>query len=149
MAHSYLSKKLTRPIRIKDGGTLCTILDVRRYMLGFSKNRKLRPQWQRATQLLLAHADVAAVSRQVEAAVAHDGEQDVSGRHENPHTFRPSDRYDVLDAAGEVQEHLAGVEDYILAEAVWREAIARGPGEPPWNGHTELTRLLLFFIRPS
>jgi len=79
MAHSYLSKKLTRPIRIKDGGTLRTILDVRRYMLGFSKNRKLRPQWQRATQLLLAHADVAAVSRQVEAAVAHDGEQDVSG----------------------------------------------------------------------
>jgi hypothetical protein len=33
-----------------------------------------------------------------------------------------------LDAAGEVQEHLAGVEDYILAEAVWREAIARWPG---------------------
>jgi hypothetical protein len=35
----------------------------------------------------------------------------------------------MLDAAGEVQEHLAGVEDYILAEAVWREAIARWPGE--------------------
>ena len=33
----------------------------------------------------------------------------------------------MLDAAGEVQEHLAGVEDYILAEAVWREAIARWP----------------------
>src|SRR5262249_49661186 len=128
MAHSYLSKKLTRPIRTKDGGTLRTILDVRRYMLGFSKNRKLRPQWQRATQLLLAHADVAAVSRQVEAAVAHDGEQDVSG---------------------EVQEHPAGVEDCILTEAVWGEAIARWPREPPWNGHTELTRLLLLFIRTS
>jgi hypothetical protein len=25
-------------------------------------------------------------------------------------------------AAPEIQEHLAGVEDYILAEAVWREA---------------------------
>jgi hypothetical protein len=36
-------------------------------------------------------------------------------------------RIDMLDAAGEVQEHLAGVEDYILAEAVWREAIARWP----------------------
>jgi hypothetical protein len=34
---------------------------------------------------------------------------------------------DMLDAAGEIQEHLAGVEDYILAEAVWREAIARWP----------------------
>jgi hypothetical protein len=33
----------------------------------------------------------------------------------------------MLDAAGEIQEHLAGVEDYILAEAVWREAIARWP----------------------
>jgi hypothetical protein len=37
-------------------------------------------------------------------------------------------RIDMLDAAGEIQEHLAGVEDYILAEAVWREAIARWPG---------------------
>jgi hypothetical protein len=36
-------------------------------------------------------------------------------------------RIDMLDPAGEVQEHLAGVEDYILAEAVWREAIARRP----------------------
>jgi hypothetical protein len=36
---------------------------------------------------------------------------------------------DMLDAAGEIQEHLAGVEDYILAEAVWREAIARWPRE--------------------
>jgi hypothetical protein len=34
----------------------------------------------------------------------------------------------MLDAAGEIQEHLAGVEDYMLAEAVWREAIARWPG---------------------
>jgi hypothetical protein len=39
-------------------------------------------------------------------------------------------RIDMLDAAGELQEHLAGVEDYILAEAVWREAIARWPGRP-------------------
>jgi hypothetical protein len=36
----------------------------------------------------------------------------------------------MLDAAGEIQEHLAGVEDYILAEAVWREAVARWPGAP-------------------
>jgi hypothetical protein len=34
---------------------------------------------------------------------------------------------DMLDAAGEIQEHLAGVEDYMLAEVVWREAIARWP----------------------
>ena len=36
-------------------------------------------------------------------------------------------RIDTLDAAGEVQEH-TGVEDYLLAEAVWREAIARWLG---------------------
>lgn len=36
-------------------------------------------------------------------------------------------RIEMLDAAGEVKEHLAGVEDYIVAEAVWREAVARWP----------------------
>jgi predicted kinase len=34
---------------------------------------------------------------------------------------------DMLDAAGEIQEYQAGVEDYLLAKAVWREAIARWP----------------------
>jgi hypothetical protein len=37
-------------------------------------------------------------------------------------------RIDMLDAGGKIQEHLTDVEDYILAEAVWREAIARWPG---------------------
>ena len=37
-------------------------------------------------------------------------------------------RIDMLDAAGEIQEHLAGAEDYILAEAVWQAAIERWPG---------------------
>ena len=36
-------------------------------------------------------------------------------------------RIDKLDEAGEILEHLAGVEDYMLAEAVRREAIARWP----------------------
>ena len=36
-------------------------------------------------------------------------------------------RIDMLDPAGEIQEHLAGAEDCMLAEAVWREAIARWP----------------------
>jgi hypothetical protein len=39
-------------------------------------------------------------------------------------------RIEMLDAAGEVQEHPAGVEDYMLAEAVWREAIAQWLGAP-------------------
>jgi hypothetical protein len=33
-------------------------------------------------------------------------------------------RIDMLDAAGEIQEHLAGVEDYELAEATWQTAVA-------------------------
>jgi hypothetical protein len=33
----------------------------------------------------------------------------------------------MLDAAGEIQEHLAGAADYMLAEAAWREAIASWP----------------------
>jgi hypothetical protein len=45
----------------------------------------------------------------------------------NPDAF--AHRIDMLDAGGKIQEHLADVEDlHILAEAVWREAIARWPG---------------------
>jgi tripartite-type tricarboxylate transporter receptor subunit TctC len=50
---AHLSKKLIRPIRTKDGGTLRTVLDARAYMLGLSKGRELRSQWQRACELLL------------------------------------------------------------------------------------------------
>jgi hypothetical protein len=39
----------------------------------------------------------------------------------------PPHRIDMLDDAGELLEHLASVEDYVLAEATWREAIARWP----------------------
>jgi hypothetical protein len=36
-------------------------------------------------------------------------------------------RIDMLDAAGKIQEHLAGAEDYVLAELVWLAAIKRWP----------------------
>jgi hypothetical protein len=52
----YLSQKLTRPIRTTDGGVLRSVLDARTYMVGLSKDRELRPQWQRACELLLAEA---------------------------------------------------------------------------------------------
>jgi len=35
----------------------------------------------------------------------------------------------MLNAVGEVQEHLAGVEDYILAEAVWRKTMSAFAGK--------------------
>ena len=55
-----------------------TVLDVRTYILALPKNRALRTQWQRAARLLLEHADVGAVSRQVELALLYDDKLDVS-----------------------------------------------------------------------
>jgi hypothetical protein len=78
VSSAYLSKKLTRPLGTKDGGTLRTILDVRAYMLRLSKDRERSAQWQRAARLLLEHADVAALSRQVELALVYDGKIDVT-----------------------------------------------------------------------
>jgi hypothetical protein len=68
----YLSRKLSRPIPIKDGGMLRTVLDARSYMLGLSKDRELCPRWQRACELLLAEAEVAALSKAVELALFYD-----------------------------------------------------------------------------
>jgi hypothetical protein len=44
---AYLSQKLTRPLVTKDGGTLCTVLDARTYMLALPKRRETAAQWQR------------------------------------------------------------------------------------------------------
>jgi len=43
---AYLSQKLDRPLPTKDGGTLRTVAEARAYMLGLSKSRELRSQWQ-------------------------------------------------------------------------------------------------------
>jgi len=74
---AYLSRKLTRPLPTKDGGTLRTVLDARAYMLRLSKDRERSARWQKAAQLLLAKADVDAVSRQLELALFYDGKLDV------------------------------------------------------------------------
>ena len=78
MSPAYLSRKLTRPLPTKDGGTLRTVLDARAYMLALSKDREHRSQWQRAAELLLAQADVAAFSKAVELALFYDAKLDVS-----------------------------------------------------------------------
>jgi hypothetical protein len=78
MSPAYLSQKLTRPLPTKDGGTLRTVLDARTYMLALSKQRETRRQWQRAAELLLGQADVAAFSKQVELAPFYDAKLDVS-----------------------------------------------------------------------
>jgi hypothetical protein len=75
---AYLSKKLTRPLPTKDGGTLRTLAEARAYMLGLSKARELRAQWQHAAELLLGEADVAAVSKQIELALFMDAKLDLA-----------------------------------------------------------------------
>jgi hypothetical protein len=78
MHSAYLSQKLTRPLPTKDGGTLRTVAEARTYMLGLSKERELRAQWQRAAELLLAQANVADFSKQIELALFYDAKLDVS-----------------------------------------------------------------------
>jgi len=74
----YLSKKLDQPLPTKDGGTLHTVLDARTYMLALPKRRETTAQWQRAAELLLNGADVAAFSKAVELALFYDAKLDVS-----------------------------------------------------------------------
>jgi hypothetical protein len=42
-------------------------------MVGLSKDRELRAQWQRACELLLAEADVTALSKQIGLALFYGG----------------------------------------------------------------------------
>jgi hypothetical protein len=74
---AYLTQKLTQPLVTKDGGTLRTVLDARTYMLALP-NRETTAQWQRAAELLLNGADVAAFSKAVELALFYDAKLDVS-----------------------------------------------------------------------
>jgi hypothetical protein len=75
---SYLTQKLTQPLVTKDGGTLRTVLDARAYMLALSKDREHRAQWQRAAELLLDGANVAAFSKAVELALFYDAKLQLS-----------------------------------------------------------------------
>jgi hypothetical protein len=81
MSTAYLSQKLTRPLPTKDGGTLRTVLDARSYMLALSEARERDTRWQRAAELLLGEADVAAFSKAAELALFYDARLDVGAMH--------------------------------------------------------------------
>jgi hypothetical protein len=49
-----------------DGGVLRSVDDARAYVLKLSKQRAMKAQWQSACALLLAEANVADLTRQVE-----------------------------------------------------------------------------------
>src|SRR6516162_5080261 len=72
LSPAYLTRKLTSPIPTKDGGTLSTIGEACEYVTAISKERKLRPHWQRVRELMLQEADVAAFSSRVRLAVLRD-----------------------------------------------------------------------------
>jgi hypothetical protein len=57
------------------------VLDARAYMLALPKDREHRSQWQRAAELLLDGADVAAFSKALELALFMDAKVDVSRRN--------------------------------------------------------------------
>ena len=76
VSRAYLSRKLTRPLPTKDGGTLRTVLDARAYMLRLSKDRERSARWQRAAELLLAEADIGVLTKQVELALFFEAKLD-------------------------------------------------------------------------
>jgi len=78
LRRSYLSKKLIGPLTTKDGGTLRSVLEVRRYMLRLSKERGTAQRWQRAAELLREQADTGALSNQVQLALFYDRKLDLT-----------------------------------------------------------------------
>jgi hypothetical protein len=75
-----LAKKLGRPLRTTDGGTLHTVLEARAYMVSLLKRRELRGQWQRARELLLTEAHVGKLTKALELALFYDSKVDLMVR---------------------------------------------------------------------
>jgi hypothetical protein len=50
------SKKLWKPVRVKDRKPIETLLHARAYMLGMPPGLESKPEWQRATDAIMAAA---------------------------------------------------------------------------------------------
>jgi hypothetical protein len=77
VSRAYLSRRLTRHLRTKDGGVLRTIREACDYMTAMDKQRELRQRWQRVAKLILAKENVLTVSRALELALFMDAKLDV------------------------------------------------------------------------
>ena len=73
----YLSQNLTRPVLTKDGGILRTVREARDHMLALPHGRALRDHWQVTAKLIIEHANVAALSRQIELALLYEAKLDI------------------------------------------------------------------------
>jgi hypothetical protein len=73
LPRAYLSQKLVQPLPTKGGTVLRTIGEAANYVLALPTERVEHcNRWRHAAKLLLAQADVAAVSRQVHLALFYD-----------------------------------------------------------------------------
>jgi hypothetical protein len=73
------NRRLTEPLRTRDGTVLATLADARSYMLALSTARAMRVTWQKAAELILeaaAGGDIEAASQQLELALLMDGDID-------------------------------------------------------------------------
>jgi hypothetical protein len=76
------TEKLTRTLRDRvDDVTLRTRDDVRRYIESIPAQRPMSIQWHVATKLLLAGADIEAVTQAVALALRYEGRLDERGEH--------------------------------------------------------------------
>jgi hypothetical protein len=67
------SRHFRRPIKVKRGPTLSTLVDVRKYLLELPESERELRHWQRAAHLLLNAAqggDLRALENQIERATA-------------------------------------------------------------------------------
>jgi hypothetical protein len=74
LPRAHPAKKLTQPLPIRP--VLHTIGEAANYVLTLPHAESCN-RWRRAAELLLAQADVAAVSRQVYLALFYDAELDI------------------------------------------------------------------------
>ena len=74
---AYLRQKLTQPLPTKNGAVLRTIGEAANYVLSLPADPEHCNRWQHAARLLLAEADVAAVSRQIHLALFYDAQLDI------------------------------------------------------------------------
>ena len=92
MSRAYLSRKLTRPLPTKDGGTLRTVLDARAYMLRLSKDRERSARWQRAAQLSLRRPMSALSAGNSNSRCSMMASSTLGRWHENPDQVHPPER---------------------------------------------------------
>jgi hypothetical protein len=71
--------RLTRPIRLKDGTTLKTVLEASHYMAALPEHIALRNTWQHAAKLILDGASPEEITKQIEGALFVEAKLDLPG----------------------------------------------------------------------